>query len=102
MDSSTNAVSGAAAAGIFGFVIVYFLFLAAMCAFIVWVYWRIFTKAGYNGALAFLNLIPGVGTLVCILVLAFGRWPIEDALAASGGRLAPPGSAPAPGSTLST
>ncbi|MBV9232634.1 MAG: hypothetical protein JO030_01215 [Candidatus Eremiobacteraeota bacterium] len=52
--------------------------MLALVAFSIWLYWRIFAKAGYNGAMSLLNLIPGVGTLICIIVLAFGRWPIED------------------------
>jgi hypothetical protein len=77
-----------------------FAYLVAACtavafvAFAIWVYWRIFTKAGYNGALSLLNLIPGVGHLICLLILAFGRWPIEDALATS--TPAPPGTSVMP------
>ena len=53
--------------------------------------WRIFAKAGYNGALSLLNFIPGVGPLICMIILAFGRWPIEDQLAAlQGGAPRPP------------
>ena len=70
-----------------GFLATFFLveaiFLCAVIVFTVWIYWRIFAKAGYSGALALLNLIPGVGSLICIIILAFGRWPIEDELAAA-------------------
>jgi uncharacterized membrane protein YhaH (DUF805 family) len=41
----------------------------------VWLFWRIFAKAGFNGALGLLCLIPSVGFLICILILAFGTWP---------------------------
>ncbi|HTU81042.1 MAG TPA: hypothetical protein VMF61_02875 [Candidatus Acidoferrales bacterium] len=101
---STNSASVAALGAI---VMVYFAIVVAIVALSIWFYWRIFAKAGYNGAMSLLNLIPGVGPLICILILAFGRWPIEDALAAAGGRLVPPGSVPPgamppapPGSTL--
>jgi uncharacterized membrane protein YhaH (DUF805 family) len=89
--------SNAAAAGIVGTLIgVYFLVLLAIVALTIWMYWRIFAKAGYSGALSLLNLVPGVGPLICLVILAFGRWPIEDQLAAlQGGRSYPP---PAPGS----
>jgi hypothetical protein len=60
------------------FAFVYMIVIFAMIAFMIWVYWRIFAKAGYSGALALLNLVPGVGTLICLIILAFGRWPIED------------------------
>jgi uncharacterized membrane protein YhaH (DUF805 family) len=68
-------------------------------AFTIWVFWRIFEKAGYNGAMALLNLIPGVGHLICLIILAFGRWPIEDRLAAAFGTTygAPP---PPPGTSV--
>ncbi|HEY6449049.1 MAG TPA: hypothetical protein VIX60_00025 [Candidatus Cybelea sp.] len=64
------------------FILAYGIVLLAIVAFTIWVYWRIFAKAGYNGALSLLNLIPGVGPLICMIILAFGRWPIEDQLAA--------------------
>lgn len=44
-------------------------------ALFVWMFWRIFEKAGYAGALGLLCLIPSVGPLVCLLILAFGEWP---------------------------
>ncbi|HTX60469.1 MAG TPA: hypothetical protein VMH02_12445 [Verrucomicrobiae bacterium] len=96
MDS--NSASDTAAAGLIaGGLIVYFCILAGFVALFIWLYWRIFTKAGYNGALSLLNLIPGVGSLITIIILAFGRWPVEDELAAlRAGHPAPP-----PGTTLS-
>ncbi|MBV8197717.1 MAG: hypothetical protein JO263_06260 [Candidatus Eremiobacteraeota bacterium] len=75
--------SSAAAAGFMAtFILVYGIVLLAIMAFTIWVYWRIFAKAGYNGAMSLLNLIPGIGPLICMIVLAFGRWPIEDELSA--------------------
>jgi hypothetical protein len=95
--------SNAAAAGVVGVaLLVYFVILCAIVAFMVWVYWRIFSKAGYNGALSLLNLVPGVGPLICVCILAFGRWPIEDALAAAHGGTPPSPYSPAPGSTVAT
>ena len=82
--------SAAAAGFIATAILVYGIVLLALIAFTLWVYWRIFTKAGFNGALSLLNLVPGVGPLICMIILAFGRWPIEDQLAA----LAARGSAP--------
>ncbi|MBV8491121.1 MAG: hypothetical protein JO199_11385 [Candidatus Eremiobacteraeota bacterium] len=97
----------AAALGFAGvFVFVYFLFIIGIVALTIWFWWRIFAKAGFSGALALLNLLFPVGNLVCILILAFGRWPIEDQLAAARGLPSgvPPGGMPppAPGSTLAT
>ncbi len=47
----------------------------AFIALTVWLFWRIFAKAGFNGALGLLCLIPSVGFLICIIILAFGEWP---------------------------
>jgi hypothetical protein len=76
------------------FALVYGLVILALVAFSIWVYWRIFAKAGYNGALSLLNFIPGVGPLICMIILAFGRWPIEDQLAMLQNGPAQPSSAP--------
>ncbi len=78
-NSSVN--DGAITSMMGAFVLVYVLVIIAVLAFSIWVYWRILSKAGYNGALALLMLIP-LGGLVPLLMLAFGRWPIEDQLAA--------------------
>jgi uncharacterized membrane protein YhaH (DUF805 family) len=73
----------AAAAGVVAtLLLVYGVVLLAIVAFTIWIYWRIFTKAGYSGAMSLLNLIPGVGQFICMIILAFGRWPIEDQVAA--------------------
>ncbi len=37
--------------------------------------WRIFSKAGYSGALGLLMFIP-VANIVALFMLAFGTWPI--------------------------
>jgi uncharacterized membrane protein YhaH (DUF805 family) len=76
------------------------IFLCAVVVFTIWVYWRIFVKAGYSGAISLLNLIPGVGSLICMIILAFGRWPIEDELAAlRGGTVSPTMRPPVPPGT---
>lgn len=93
--------SNPAAAGIVGTLIgVYLLVLLVIMAFMVWMYWRIFAKAGFSGALSLLNFVPGVGPLICIVILAFGRWPIEDQLAALQG--VRPSAAPPPGTSIMT
>ncbi len=55
------------------------LFAVAMYAIMVWLFWRIFAKTGMGGALSLLVLIPGVGGLVAICVLAFGNWKVVPA-----------------------
>jgi hypothetical protein len=43
---------------------------------VVWVvpFWKIFSKAGFPGALSLLMLIPVV-QIVVLFVVAFSRWP---------------------------
>jgi hypothetical protein len=52
-------------------------------AFLTWVimgliivvpFWKIFQKAGFNGALALLMLIPFIN-IIMVFYLAFAEWP---------------------------
>ena len=93
--------SAATASFLAGFFVVYAVIILGVLAFTIWAYWRMFEKAGFSGALSLLNLVPGFGPLICLIVLAFGRWPIEDelsALRAANASRVPPGSSvmPAP------
>jgi len=63
-------------AGFFAFI---WLFVLVAVVFTIVMYWRIFSKAGYNGALSLLTLVP-LGSLVLLILLAFGEWPIEQEL----------------------
>lgn len=47
--------------------------------FSVIIYWRIFSKAGYSGAMGLWMFVP-IANLVVILILAFGEWPIHREL----------------------
>lgn len=47
--------------------------------FAVVIYWRIFSKAGYSGALGLLMLVP-IANIVMLCILAFGEWPIYKEL----------------------
>ena len=58
---------------------IFLIFVFAILAFILFLFWRIFAKAGYPGAMAFLLLIPGVGGLVVLCILAFGQWKVVPA-----------------------
>lgn len=49
----------------------------ALTIFFVWMFWRVFAKAGYSGALGLLCLIPSIGPLICLVILAFSTWPNE-------------------------
>jgi uncharacterized membrane protein YhaH (DUF805 family) len=51
-------------------------FALAFLAFWSWVLARVFSKAGYSPWWGLLGLIPGLGALACILMLAFGDWPV--------------------------
>ena len=42
--------------------------------------WKIWSKAGFNGALSLLMLIPLVN-IVAVLYFAFAEWPIHRRLA---------------------
>jgi hypothetical protein len=50
-------------------------------ALLTWtlIWWRIFRRAGFHGAMGLLMLIPAVN-LILLFVLAFGRWPMEREL----------------------
>jgi hypothetical protein len=63
----------------FGVVIFCILLIFVFLAFFIYLYWRIFTKAGMSGALSFLVLVPGIGPLIVILILAFGEWRVVPA-----------------------
>ena len=47
--------------------------------FAVIIYWRIFAKAGYSGALSLLMFVP-IANIVMLCVLAFAEWPIYKEL----------------------
>ena len=50
------------------------LIIVFWVALIIWPFWRIFAKAGFNGALSLLMLLPLVN-VVMIFFLAFAEWP---------------------------
>lgn len=47
--------------------------------FAVVIWWKIFSKAGYSGAMSLLMFIP-IANLVVICILAFGEWPVLSEL----------------------
>jgi len=70
-----NHMSGAIV-GMMGFFI---LFGLAITAFFVFLFWRIFTKAGLSGPLALLVLVPGIGPIIPVCILAFSEWRVVPA-----------------------
>ena len=43
------------------------------------IYWKIFSKAGYSGAMGLLMFVP-IANIVVLLMLAFAEWPIYKEL----------------------
>jgi hypothetical protein len=39
--------------------------------------WRICSRAGFNGALSLIALIPWLGVLIIGAILSFANWPIK-------------------------
>ncbi len=70
-----------AAASLFtgSFLLVTLLIGVASIVLAVVIYWKIFSKAGYNGAMGLLMFIP-IANFIAILILAFGEWPIHREL----------------------
>ena len=52
-----------------------FLVIVITTAVIVLPFWKIYSKAGYSGALSLLMLIP-ILNLIMLFFLAFAEWPI--------------------------
>ena len=71
------------------FFAVFAIVAIAIFAFFIFCWWRIFSKAGYSGALALVflaGIIPLIGPLICLGVFiwfAFAQWP---ALKGGGGQ----------------
>jgi len=63
------------------------IFTLVLVVLYLWLFYRIFTKAGYSGWLTLLNLIPYVGSVIVLFMLALGDWP---ALKQSQSAYAPP------------
>ena len=51
--------------------------MAGVVALMITIWWRIFDKTGYGGAMSLLMLLPIIN-LIMLLVLAFGEWPIQQ------------------------
>jgi len=55
----------------------FFFQIAILAILMLYPAWRIFERTGFPPALAFLVLIPGVGMLVVLGILAFAEWPVQ-------------------------
>lgn len=58
------------------FGIAFVLIWLLMVIFFVFLFWRIFTKAGMAGALGLIALLPGLGWIICLCILAFSQWRV--------------------------
>jgi hypothetical protein len=72
-----------------GFMGVFFFVGIVIAAFFVFLFWRIFTKAGMAGPLALIAIVPGIGPLVVLCILAFGEWRVTPVAPQYGGGLQP-------------
>lgn len=54
------------------------IMLVVMVAIYLFPLWKIFGKTGMNPYLALVFLVPGIGPLICVLILAFADWPNVD------------------------
>jgi hypothetical protein len=70
-----NHLSGAIA-GMMGF---FMLFGLVVTAFTVFLFWRTLAKAGLSGPLSLLVLVPLIGWVVVLCILAFSDWRVVPA-----------------------
>jgi uncharacterized membrane protein YhaH (DUF805 family) len=73
MDQNQMNHMAGAIAGMMGF---FMLFGLAIVAFGIFLFWRIFTKAGLSGPLSLLVLVPAVGWVIVLCILAFAEWRV--------------------------
>src|SRR6266851_3874890 len=71
-NSGTGTVNTGALTGI---ILSSVIFSLVAIIFAVVIYWRIFAKAGYSGALGLLMFVP-IANIIMLCILAFGEWPI--------------------------
>jgi len=90
MDQNQVQQMSALFAGMFGIIM---LIAFAMIAFMIFLFWRIFTKAGMPGPLALILLLGPLGMLINACILAFGEWKVVPAPALA---YVPPAYPPAP------
>ena len=60
---------------VFGIVVVHLLTALVM----IIPTWRVFTRAGFSGALSLFHLVPLIGLFIVMAVLAFSDWPNGEA-----------------------
>jgi uncharacterized membrane protein YhaH (DUF805 family) len=73
MDQQQSQQFANMAAGFIGVAIIFGLLFYAL---FIWMYWRALSKAGMAGALSLLVLIPAIGPIIPLAILAFGEWKV--------------------------
>jgi hypothetical protein len=91
MDPYQTQHFSAAFAGMMGIIIFVGLLFAG---FMVFLFWRIFVKAGMAGPLSLLILLWPIGLFINLCILAFGEWKVVPVAAAP--PYYPPSYPPAP------
>ena len=85
IDQSENSKIAFGRAWLFGLGIL-ILFIGLITYLVVTLFliipvWRIFARAGFGGAWSLLLLLPVLGHLIIMAILAFGDWPNGEAAA---------------------
>lgn len=65
----------AAVAAVMGMMGAFWLIALALLVFSIFLQWKIFSKAGYSGALSLLFLVP-LGGFILTIWFAFADWPV--------------------------
>jgi len=93
MDPDQAQHLGSAIAGLMGvFLVIGLIFVI----FFIFLFWRILKKAGLEGALSLLILIPGIGYIIVLCILAFAEWKVVPAPSYPGLQPYPPPPPPPP------
>jgi hypothetical protein len=83
METSFGGQGGEEALAAMGIgMLLFFLFIMAVSVVLtIVIWWKIFSKAGWSGALGLLMLVPIVNFIMALYV-AFATWPIQRELEA--------------------
>jgi uncharacterized membrane protein YhaH (DUF805 family) len=76
MDPQQQQQFASMAAGFLGVIV---LFSVAVIAFLIFLFWRVLTKAGLSGPLSLLILLWPIGPLIVLCILAFSDWRVIPA-----------------------
>jgi len=66
------------------FFAIFGLIMLVVFVFMIFCYWKIFSKAGYSGALSLLMLVP-LANIILFIWFAFAEWPVLKGASGGGG-----------------